>query len=49
VVEQNDNSHVLRQGCVIQFWVKLGRSGEEMLEMLQNAYGTEAMRQTIVF
>jgi hypothetical protein len=25
------------------------KSGEEMLEMLQNAYGTEAMSQAIVF
>jgi hypothetical protein len=43
VAEQNNISYVLRQKCVMEFRVKLGKSGEETLEMLQNAYGTEAM------
>lgn len=42
MAEQYNILYVVRQICVIEFCVKLGKSGEETLEMLQNAYGTEA-------
>jgi hypothetical protein len=49
VAEQNDISCVLRKRCAIEFCVKLGKSGEGMLEMSQTAYGAEAMNRTTVF
>jgi hypothetical protein len=34
---------------VVEFCVKLGKGGEETLEMLQNAHGTEAVSLAMVF
>jgi hypothetical protein len=39
----NDILYALRQRCAMEFYAKFGKSGEETLEMLQNAYGTEAV------
>jgi hypothetical protein len=49
MAEQNDISHVLRQRCVIEFCVKLRKSSEEVLQILQNVYGTEAISRATVF
>jgi hypothetical protein len=49
MAEQNDISYVLKQRCVIEFCVKLGESGEDTLQKLENAYGTEAMSWPTVF
>lgn len=40
---------VLRQRHVTEFCVMLGRSGEGILEMLQNVCGAEAVSQATVF
>jgi hypothetical protein len=39
----NDISCVLRRRCSLEICVKLGKISEGTLEILQNAYGTEAM------
>jgi hypothetical protein len=49
MVEQHDISHVLRQRRAVELCVKLGNGGEEMLKILQNAYGTEARSRVAVF
>ena len=37
------------QRCVIEFCVKLGKSGNETLEMLWQAYGGEAISHAAIF
>ena len=39
----------IQQRCVIEFCVKLGKSGNEMLEMLWQAYGGETLSPAAVF
>jgi hypothetical protein len=46
VVEWNDISCVLRRRGALEI---CGKSSEETLEILQNAYGTEAMCRATVF
>jgi hypothetical protein len=43
MVEQNDISYVLRQRCATEFFAKLGKCGQETLQMLENACVTEAI------
>jgi hypothetical protein len=47
--EAEGYSYVLRQRCVTEFCVKLRKSSEEMLKVLQTVYGTEAISQVTVF
>jgi hypothetical protein len=49
MAEQNGISYVLSQRCVIEFCAKLGKSGEETLQILENAYGTEVISRPSVF
>jgi len=47
-----DEEHVcvkIRQRCVTEFCVKLGKSGNETLEMLRQAYGGETVSLAAVF
>ena len=37
------------QRCVTEFCVKLGKSGNETLEMLRHAYGGETLSRAAVF
>jgi hypothetical protein len=39
----------LEQWIKITFLVKLGKSGPEICEMLQQAYGKDALKRSIVF
>ena len=39
----------IRQRCVFEFCVKLGKSGNETLEMLRQAYGGETISHAAVF
>jgi hypothetical protein len=48
VAEHNNISCFKAETCT-EIYVKLGKSGEEKLNMLQNASGTEAMIQATVF
>jgi hypothetical protein len=49
LASQNDIQYVLRKRSAKEFCMKLGISNADMLEMSQNAYGTEAMRRATVF
>jgi len=40
---------VERQCCAIEFWVRLGKSVSETLQLIHQAYGDGAMRQAVVF
>jgi hypothetical protein len=40
---------VERQGCAIEFCVRLGKSGSETPQLNHEAYGDDAMRRTAVF
>ena len=39
----------IRQRCVTEFCVQLGKSGNEALEMLRQAYGRETLSRAAVF
>jgi hypothetical protein len=39
---------VERQRCVIEFCVRLGKSGSETLQLIHEAYGDDAMRRAAV-
>jgi hypothetical protein len=41
MADEEDVSVKIRQRCMIEFCVKLGKSGNETLEMLRQAYGGE--------
>jgi hypothetical protein len=43
------NLYASKQRCAIEFNVKFGKSCEETLEMLQNAYETEAVSRATLF
>ena len=49
MVDEEDVSVKIRQRCVIEFCVKLGKSGNETLEMLRQAYGGETLSGAAVF
>jgi hypothetical protein len=40
---------VERQCCSIEFWVRLGKSLSESLQLIHQAYGDGAMRRAAVF
>jgi hypothetical protein len=46
---RTDISLVERQRCAIEFCVRLGKRGSETLQVIQQAYGDDAMRQAAVF
>jgi len=43
MADEEDVCVKIRQRCVIEFCVKLGKSGNETLEMLRQAYGGETL------
>jgi len=47
--DEEDVCVKIRQRCVIEFCVKLGKSGNEALEMLRQAYGGETLSRAAVF
>nr|XP_033811349.1 protein GVQW3-like [Geotrypetes seraphini]XP_033811350.1 protein GVQW3-like [Geotrypetes seraphini] len=49
MANEEDVSVRVRQRCVIEFCVKLGKSGNETLEMLRQAYGGESISRAAVF
>jgi len=49
MADEKDVSVKIRQRCVIECCVKLGKSGNETLEMLLQAYGGETLSCAAVF
>jgi len=49
MADEEDVSVKIRQRCVIEFCVKLWKSGNETLEMLRQAYGGETLGCAAVF
>jgi len=49
MADEEDVSVKIRQRCVIEFCVKLGKSGNKTLEMLRQAYGGETLSRAAVF
>jgi hypothetical protein len=49
MADEEDVCVKIRQRCVIEFCVKLGKSGNETLEMLRQAYGGETLSRAAVF
>ena len=49
MADEKDISVKIRQRCMIEFCVKLGKSGNETLEMLRQAYGGETLSRASVF
>lgn len=49
MADEEDVSAKIRQRCVIECCVKLGKSGNETLEMLRQAYGGETISRAAVF
>jgi len=49
MADEEDVCVKIRQRCVIEFCVKLGKSGNETLEMLWQAYGGETLSRAAVF
>jgi hypothetical protein len=49
VADEEDVSVKIRQRCVIECCVKLGKSDNETLEMLRQAYGDETLSRAAVF
>ena len=49
MADEEDVSVKMRQRCVIEFCVKLGKSSNETLEMLRQAYGGETLSCAAVF
>ena len=48
MADEEDVSVKIRQRCVIEFCVKLGKSGNKTLEMLRQAYGGETLSRAAV-
>ena len=48
MADEEDVCVKIRQRCVIEFCVKLGKSGNETLEMLRQAYGGETLSRAAV-
>jgi len=49
MADEEDVSVKIRQRCVIEYCVKLGKSGNKTLEMLRQAYGGETLSCAAVF
>ena len=49
MVDKEDVCVKIWQRCAIKFCVKLGKSGNETLEMLRQAYGGETLSGAAVF
>ena len=49
MADEEDVFVKIRQRCVIEFCVKLGKIGNETLEMLWQAYGGETLNRAAVF
>jgi len=49
MADEEDIYVKIRQRFVIEFCVKLGKSGNETLEMLRHAYGGETLSRAAVF
>jgi len=49
MADEEDICVKIRQRCVIEFCVKRGKSGNETLEMLRQAYGGETLSRATVF
>ena len=49
MVDERDICVKIRHRCVIEFCVKLGKSSNETLEMLWQAYGGETLSCAAVF
>ena len=49
MADEEDVCVKMRQRCVIEFCVKLGKSGNETLEILRQAYGGETLSCAAVF
>ena len=49
MADEEDVCVKIRQRCVIEFCVKLGKSGNETLEMLRQAYRGETLSRAAVF
>jgi len=49
MADEEDISVKIRQRCVTEFCVKLGKSDNETLEMLRQAYGGETLSRAAVF
>ena len=49
MADEEDVCVKIRQRCVIEFCIKLGKSGNETLEMLLQAYGGETLSRAAVF
>ena len=49
MADEEDVSVKIRQRCVIEYCVKLGKSGNKTLEMLRQAYGGETLSFAAVF
>jgi len=49
MADEKDICVKIRQRCVIEFFVKLGKSGNETLEMLRQEYGGETLSRAAVF
>jgi hypothetical protein len=49
MADEEDVSVKIRQRCAIECCVKLGKSGNETLEMLRQAYGGETLSHAAVF
>jgi len=49
MADKEDMYVKIRQRCVIEFCVKFGKSGNETLEMLRQAYGGETLSRAAVF
>ena len=49
MADEEDVSVKIRQRCVIECCVKLGKSGNETLEMLRQGYGGETLSRAAVF
>ena len=49
MADEEDISVKIRQRCVIEFSVKIGKSSNETLEMLRQAYDGETLSRAAVF
>jgi len=49
MADEEDVCVKIRQRCVIEFCFKLGKSGNETLDMLRQAYGGETLSHSAVF
>jgi len=49
MADEEDVCVKIQQRCANEFCVKLGKSSNEILEMLQQAYGGETLSRAAVF